>query len=549
MVERTAATGEDFLRSLTEQLGTTLGASHCFVAELDPDRPARVRTLAKWTRAGFQPNTEYDLAGTPCEHAVGRQACYFASGVRELFPADAMLQASDVDSYLGIALSDSQGGRLGLLSAMSDRPIATRGIDARTLLEILAGRAAAEIDRLRSERRRRAAEAAARDMEAQVAYAQKLESLGVLAGGIAHDFNNLLVGVLGNAGLVLADLEPDSPLRPPVEQIETAAVRAAELTDQMLAYSGRGPFTTAAVDMTGLVREMGRLLEAVLSKKARVRYDCDPDLPAVDGDAAQLRQVVMNLLTNASEALGDGDGEIQVTVSRREVSPEALAACQVRGDALPGPAIAIVVADTGCGMDEETSRRIFDPFFTTKFTGRGLGLAAVAGIVRGHRGAIRISSAPGRGTTFTVLLPAAAAPASAVGAATHAPSSRGAGTVLVVDDEPPVRQVSRQALERAGFTVVEAEDGEAALELFARDPDAVALVLLDLTMPRMDGGETLRRLRETRPGVRVVLTSGFKQGEATDRAAGDSSLPFIQKPYQVSALVEKVHEVLGLAAS
>jgi C4-dicarboxylate-specific signal transduction histidine kinase len=243
-------------------------------------------------------------------------------------------------------------------------------------------------------------------LERQIQHAQKLESLGVLAGGIAHDFNNLLVGILGNAGLALMRLAPDDPTRPTVEAIHASAMRAAELTKQMLAYSGRGKFVVQPVSLTDVVAEMSELLGASITKKAAVEFDFAPDLPPIEADATQIRQVVMNLITNASEAIGEGSGRITLRTGVVRADRALFASTHLDDDLPEGDYAFMEVADTGCGMDEETRAKIFDPFFTTKFMGRGLGLAAVLGIVRGHRGTIRVTSAPGEGTTVSVYLPA-----------------------------------------------------------------------------------------------------------------------------------------------
>ncbi|MGH2633227.1 MAG: PAS domain S-box protein, partial [Tepidiformaceae bacterium] len=267
--------------------------------------------------------------------------------------------------------------------------------------------------------------------------AQKLESLGVLAGGIAHDFNNLLVGIIGNAGLALTEISPSSPARETIQDIEHAGRRAADLARQMLAYSGKGRFVVHQVAIADLVEEMTHLLRVSLGKRVTLSYQFAPDLPWVEADATQLRQVIMNLVVNASDAIGDADGVITLSTGRLIVDANYLAEAYMSPDLPPGPYIYLDVEDTGCGMDAETAARIFDPFFTTKFTGRGLGLAAVLGIVRGHHGALKVTSEPGCGSTFRLLLPAADAPAADVSEGTTVASAwRGSGVVLVVDDEP-----------------------------------------------------------------------------------------------------------------
>ncbi len=399
----------------------------------------------------------------------------------------------------------------------------------------------------------RRAEDERRRLESQLQHAQKLESLGLLSGGIAHDFNNLLTSIIGYADLARQDLPEDSEASALITEAIRGARRAAEITTQLLAYSGKGRFVIEPIDLSSLTRDMTRLLEISISKRCAIRYDLAKDLPAVEGDATQFRQVVMNLVINASEAIGDRPGTITIRTSTRECD-RAFFADAYLDDQLPaGTYVVLEVRDTGSGMSPETRARIFDPFFTTKFTGRGLGLAAVLGIVRGHRGTIEVQSAVGAGTTMTVLFPASrtAIPASA---AREAPASPwvGSGTILVVDDEDPVRAVVSRMLHSIGFDVITAASGRDAIEIFRQHADRVRLVLLDMTMPNMDGEETLAELRKIRPSVVAVLSSGFDQDASARRFAGTPISGFIQKPYtlaEISRTVRAAIEGSGAASS
>ncbi|MHC4717315.1 MAG: PAS domain-containing hybrid sensor histidine kinase/response regulator, partial [Planctomycetota bacterium] len=394
---------------------------------------------------------------------------------------------------------------------------------------------------------RRRAEEERRKLESQVQYAQKLESLGVLAGGIAHDFNNLLVAILGNADLALRDSPPESPVRPGLEAIKRAAIRASDLTNQMLAYSGRGRLVVEHLDLNRLVEEMAHLLKVSIAKNVTLTFDLAEGLPPVEADAAQLRQVVMNLITNASEAIGAEQGTVKVSTGVMEADRAYLDQAHLAREIPEGQYVYVDVADTGCGMDEETMAKLFDPFFTTKFTGRGLGLAAALGIVRGHRGAIWVESQVGVGSTLRVLLPGVEV---APGAPTkpepeEAPETwRGEGTVLVIDDEEGVRTVARSMLERLGYEVVTAADGAEGLAEYRKRPDQVALVLLDMTMPRLGGEETLREIRRIRPDAKVILTSGYPEEDAAKRFAGMGLAGFIQKPFGLSDVVAKLRRAL-----
>ena len=393
----------------------------------------------------------------------------------------------------------------------------------------------------------REAAAKRRELETQMQHAQKLESLGVLAGGIAHDFNNLLTGILGHANLALLDLPPSAPARQSLSEIELASRRAAELCRQMLAYSGKGKFVLERLDLSRVVREMGQLLEVTFTKRAVVRYNFAEDLPRMEGDPAQVGQVVMNLITNASEAVGDHRGSITLTTGAMECRREYLAESLADPNVPEGRYVFLEVADTGCGMDADTLGRIFDPFYTTKFTGRGLGLSAVLGIVRGHHGAIRVYSEPGRGTTFKVLFPAVPGqldqPAPAP-TPEQIPFGEGL-TVLVVDDDTTVRRTIPLMLKRFRINTLVAADGREALQIFGEHRDEIACVILDLTMPEMDGVECFRELRTIKHDVCVVLSSGYNEQDATQRFAGRGLAGFIQKPYVSEDLLAKLHEVLA----
>ena len=392
---------------------------------------------------------------------------------------------------------------------------------------------------------RKQAEADRDHLESQIQHAQKLESLGVLAGGIAHDFNNLLVGMLGNAGLAMMDLPEASPAHGYLRRVETAAQRAADLTNQLLAYSGRGKFVIHAIDLSTLVQEMTELLSTVLSKSAVLKYNLAPDLSPIEGDATQIRQVVMNLITNASDAIGDRSGVISLTTSTIFADRAYLNEMWLDEELPEGTYVYLEVSDTGAGMDDETVRRIFDPFFSTKFTGRGLGLAAVLGIVRGHHGALKVYSEPGHGTTFKVLFPAA--DLALIAAPEEEPALSGwqpEGTVLIVDDEENVQEVARAALERIGFATLSAMDGREGLDVYKQHADEIVLVLLDMTMPQMNGEETYRELRRLYPDVRVVLSSGYNEQDATDQFAGKGLAGFIQKPYSPTALLDRIRDAL-----
>ena len=381
-------------------------------------------------------------------------------------------------------------------------------------------------------------------LERQLFQAQKMESLGVLAGGIAHDFNNLLMGVLGHSGLALEQLKLDHPIRRNLEAIQKAGMRAADLTRQMLAYSGRGQFVVRNLDLSTQVEEMLHLLEVSIPKTVALNLELRKGLPPISADASQIQQVIMNLVINAAESIGEELGAISIATGVQQLDERALGRMLVGQEAAPGTYVYLEVTDTGCGMDADTLSRIFEPFFTTKFTGRGLGLSALMGIVRGHQGALSVTSDVGLGTAFKVLFPAhGTSPEPEVAPGLEA-ARVGRGLILVVDDEETVREVARRALEPKGYQVLEAQDGRMALALLKQHAGAIGLVLLDMTMPRMGGEEAFHEMRQIQPDLRVILSSGYHEAEAMSRFMGKGLKGFIQKPYGPRELVAKVQEVL-----
>jgi len=373
--------------------------------------------------------------------------------------------------------------------------------------------------------------------EDKLRHTQKLESLGVLAGGIAHDFNNLLVTILGNTSLARSMPECDPQISQLLSQVEWGARRGADLTKQMLDYAGRGRFSIEAVDLPGLVRDMAQLLRATIPKQVELHCHFREGLPSIHADPTQVRQVIMNLITNAAEALGERPGKVVVLLERRNVSREELEHYVADG-ASAGTYLCLEVEDDGDGMDHDTLSRIFDPFFTTKFKGRGLGMAAVLGIVRGHLGAIRIESREREGTRVSVLFPERERDQTM----TPGPSAT-RGTILVVDDDAGVRAVAQRALTSAGYHVITATNGTEGLALLERGKSDVSLALIDVTMPEMSGFELVRELRKRGLTTPVVLSSGYELEAARAREAGSSGV--LAKPYDVAELLRAIERVLG----
>ena len=392
----------------------------------------------------------------------------------------------------------------------------------------------------------REAEEARRILDQQLQETQKLESLGVLAGGIAHDFNNLLTGVLGNISLARLQLDNPEATGAHLDGIETSAMRAADLCQQMLAYAGKGRFHEQRLDLGALITDMLPLLKLSVAKGVSLRGDVAPGLPALYGDPTQMRQVVLNLVTNASDAIaGTGTIEIRMFVvgSDATVLSELVPPIDPEGES---DYLVLEISDSGCGMTPEMQARVFEPFYTTKFTGRGLGLAVVHGIVRGHRGGVRVESAPQLGSTFSVALPAITQPADPL--SRLAPSTdtwRSSGVILVADDEDLVREVADTMLRQIGFEVVAVQDGREAAQAFAADPNRFDLVLLDLTMPIMSGTEALQAIRQVRPDVPVLIMSGYNEQDNPAGGDGGPAAAFLHKPFSLLTLRDRLHEVLG----
>lgn len=386
-----------------------------------------------------------------------------------------------------------------------------------------------------------------RRLDIKLRQAQKIESLGVLAGGVAHDFNNLLMGVLGYAEIALLKLTKESPARPAIQNIIDAAQKAAELSSQMLAYAGRGVFQLETVNLARLIEETAHLLQSMVSKKVVLKFELNRDIPTVNVDPTQVRQVIMNLLINASEAIGERSGLINISTGVMHADKAYLSETYLDENLQEGFYSYIEVSDTGCGMDHETIKKIFDPFFTTKFQGRGLGLAASLGIIRAHRGAIKVYSELMKGSTFKVLFPCAKG-SSVIAKDTRSDisfdASNNNNTIMVADDEESVRTITKMVLEEFGFKVITAKDGRDAVQKFKRHHKEIELVLLDLTMPYLTGDEVYREMRRISPAVKVILSSGYSERDVINKFAGKKIMGFLQKPFKAEELLYKIKTVL-----
>jgi PAS domain S-box-containing protein len=385
-------------------------------------------------------------------------------------------------------------------------------------------------------------------MQLQIQQAQKLESLGVLAGGIAHDFNNLLLGVIGNADIALLEMEQEDKNHPYLKDIMASAQRAADLCSQLLAYSGKGRFVVQPIDLSELVYEMTHLLDVSIDKKVEVKYEIEDVLPAIEADVTQMQQIIMNLVLNSSEAIGGAAGVITIAIRKQHFGKDEINSLLKVEDMDAGDYLVFECRDSGEGMDTFTKERIFDPFYSTKGLGHGLGLAAVVGIVQGHGGGMTVDSEVGQGTTIRIFLPVSERKAVSIKLNSDSKiESSGTGTILVVDDEPMILAFAKQAMEKLGYEVLVAENGKVAVDVCKDHMDDIDLVLLDMTMPVMDGKETYEELSKLNPEIKVIVSSGFNEEETISQFARQETVRFIQKPYRVAALQDVVNQSLKRA--
>lgn len=530
------------------RFGRFLRAPVATLAELEEGR--RVRLTHCWAdpASGFTPPEAIDVDAALLAPLLDRLADNEGLLVRSCddLPAGSAvrrwLEQHGSRSVAVVPMREADGPlALFALAGLPDQPVDWPA-DTLPLMRIASALLSGVLARIRAERRQR-------QIERQILDAEKLESLGALAGGIAHDFNNLLTAILGNATLMHAEVGEHSPLSRSLQQVEDAALRAAELCRQLLEYAGRGRFTLQPLDVNEVVRGTEALMRVTVPKKVSLVVTLQPGLPQVLADQKQIRQLLMNLLLNAAEALGDRPGEIAITTSAAHHTARALATASVRSpDLRDGEYVSLRITDTGEGMSEETLARIFDPFFSTRFIGRGLGLSAVVGIVRAHKGALRVESRLGAGTSFELLLPACgdALPPTESKARdlseTFPPSTAPAvRTALVIDDEAGVRELVGHVLERAGFATIRAADGTQGLEAFRQHANTVHIVVVDLIMPGLDGHEILTAMREVRPDLPAVIMSGFTPGTLHD----SPHQIFLQKPFTPAALRAAVRRALG----
>ncbi len=527
---------EDFPNALARHLGEALGVDYVVIGKLC-EEPETVETVALYAKGKMLPNMRYALPGTPCENVVQRNLCCYPTGVRKLFPKDHWLVGMEVDSYAGVPLWDSQGHVVGVIAVMDGKPLGVRADIAQKLLQIVAARAAADLERERAEAEARRRDAERARLERQIQEAAKLETLGRFAGAIVHDFNNILGAITEFGRFIVEDLPSDHRCGHYAKRIIAATESGKDLVGRILTFARQQPSLRSRFLLSDVVTECLPMLQVAVSPTIRVGYDPGPVALKLEADRGQIGQVVMNLCLNARDAMQGAGGTISIRTGIRPASDPLLkraastppqgaagvivveedgAACAMIGRCEPDrPYATLSVRDTGAGMDTELLAKIFDPFFTTKAVGRGtgLGLSVVHGIVLSHGGIIAVRSTPRRGTVFEVMLPLADAGASLPKADPPAASARlraGAGwRVLLVGVDGDAEEVLSTMLERRGWTVTRHTDSRAALAAFLADPAAFDLVLTDQVMPELSGDDLIARIRQSRTDLPCVLCAGF----------------------------------------
>lgn len=528
------AVGEDMFVAMARAITEVLGARWGFIGEMISS--TRVCTRGGWTAGASIPSIEYDLEGTPCAEVIWKDACAYPSGVQQQFPDDHMLVEMGVESYFGVPVFGSRGTAIGVIVALHDQPLHVA--EYRDVLFLFAMRVGAEIERERAERLLRQHD--------------RLESLGMLAGGVARDFNNLLTTIMGNIGLAQMQLgnRPQQEVAALLHEVDGAAKAAADLTRQLLAFSGSSERRRDCVDFCALVRETAKMVEPLLPEQAHLRLDLPPFLPLVLGDMTQLRQVVMSLIRNAGDALIGRKGVIRVSGAIAAASASGYDRTTMQAERFDAQKahFALTVTDTGAGMDAQALANLFVPLFSTKENRQGFGLAITAGIVDKHDGAIEVGSTAGEGTAITIYLPIAnetcGAPPSTDGAAAPFAGTR----ILVADDDPAVRKLLTRTLEGLGCSVTQAADGDAALAAITQQPRQLDCAVLDINMPGAGGDDIAMALHGEHHGVPIVLSSGLSTEQLDEYLRSGTIAATLAKPWQTDDLITALRAALPTTA-
>jgi signal transduction histidine kinase/ActR/RegA family two-component response regulator len=535
---------ESAFESLLRSLAHALHMRTAWIAQYTDATHSRLRVTSVSSAGCDVEPFEYDVAGTPGEHLAHGSTAVHAAGVCERFPRAKHLLDFEAQAAISVALTGSDGTELGQLVLLHNRPIAQR-LSGQPLLKAFARRMVTELERRNAEELRRS-------IDEKLQAKQRIESLGMLAGGVAHDFNNLLSSILGNAELLRDGEDPGIEPAVQLAEIERAAEAASELCRQLLDYAGQRAMTPRHLRLNDLVQEMVRLQAASLSSAIRIEVELSEPSPIIEADPGRIRQVVLNLIRNGCDAIGDQPGTLCVRTLDRTLAEGDFEQAELSEWLEPGHYAALEVQDSGCGMDRATVKRMFDPFFTTKEHGRGLGLAAVLGILKSHHATVQVASEPQQGTTIVVYLPAIAAADARLAplAPAEAPPVEDAtGVVLVTDDEPSVRAVARRMLATAGLEPVEAASGVEALEIVRYDPERFDCIVADLSMPGLDGIETLHAVRALSPAIGTVLMTGHALPDIAERIRESEFDATLAKPFRRADLLAQVGAAIARHAA
>jgi signal transduction histidine kinase/CheY-like chemotaxis protein len=525
--------GEDFFDEVVMAIGRMYGLNS-LIARISPDGEA-AEAVSLYLNGELKKNLKFSLKGTPCEGVVTKKhMVVIERDAYKQFPNADILSSIKADSYIGIAVFNRKNDVVGIVNAFGkQKEFAESDIK---VLQSIGQMVAAELERLNEEKEKEA-------LKEQLFQTQKLEAIGTLAGGIAHDFNNMLQGILGYAAYLKMKVPADDPMYEPLTVIEHSAERAADLTKKLLGFARKGKYIIEPLNLNDVAENVITIITRTFDRKIKTETALNPGLWTVEGDKSQIEHVILNLCLNSRDAMPEG-GTLRIETFNAEITKETKPHVYMK----EGKYAVIKVIDTGAGMDEEIRKRIFEPFFTTKEVGKGtgMGLSMAYGVVKNHNGFIEVDSAPGKGSTFTIYLPATEKKAEKE-ASVSKPLHKGRGSILVIDDEEIIRNVARDILHELGYDALLASSGKEGVKIYADKKDVVGLVILDMIMPEMGGKETFKKLKEINPDVKILISSGYSKGSHEEVILDAGEAGFIQKPYNINEIAEIIKEVLFTA--
>jgi len=531
-----SALAGEFFRRLVHHLANVLGTKFAFIGKISDENPEQVDTLAVWSEDRFAANFSYPLRGSPSETVIGKQFVFYPRDLYKLFPQDDFLQKSKDQAYMGAPIFNEEGQALGVLAVWNDDPINEPG-HASTILTIFAARAGAELQRMKAESQNL-------KLQRQLMQSQKMEAIGQLAAGIAHDLNNALAAVVGHLELMRSNPKLSADLEHSATIALSGCERASSLIEQLLGFSRQGRYNLKQISIKKAVSDTVHFLGRVIGKEVEIVERGPSSDLMISADEGQIQQVLINLIINAKQAMPRG-GQISFDFDSCVVNEVA----RFNPKAKAGNYVRLTVSDNGSGISSDVLDKIFEPFFTTKAesAGTGLGLSMVYGIMQSHGGWVEVASTLGKGTSFALYFPQAALQASQESGSTSCARSLTSGTILVIDDEAPLVDLSKIFLERSGSQVEGFTSAKAALEWFAANSERVELAILDMKMPEMDGSECFEKLRKINPNLKVVLLSGYMEDASVQNLIAKGALKFFQKPLRYPDLVDWIAALkLGL---